>query len=139
MFNLVKINLFFVLFFLTTAVAFAANPKPLETDSVKVLYVIDSFDNEEVETVMPRAVLDSILQDVDSVYLGHAHSCVCDCAGGDVLFYFYEKGKARAKFYGNRGMSQICNRFTDSLDLVFKLKNARKINALTDSLMKKRK
>ena len=41
------------------------------------------------------------------------------------------------KFHANKGMSEICNYFTDSLNLVFKLKDASKINALADSLMNK--
>ena len=125
---------------MSTVFAFAAKPKSIETDSVKVVYVVDGIEDEEVEAVMPRAVLDSILQNVDSVYLAHYGSCLCDCFGDDQLFFsFYEKNQAHGKFYGSRGSREICSYFTDSLDLVFKLKDARKINALADSLMKKRK
>ena len=140
MFNLIKFKLMILLVAMSTVFAFAAKPKPIETDSVKVVYVVDGIEDEEVEAVMPRAVLDSILQDVDSVYLAHYGSCLCDCFGDDQLFFsFYEKNQAHGKFYGNRGSREICSYFTDSLDLVFKLKDARKINALADSLMKKRK
>lgn len=125
---------------LYVVVALAANPKPLETKSVKVVYVIDGAENEEVEAIMPRAALDSILQDVDSVYLAPYGSCLYDNFGDDqLLISFYDKNHDHTKFYGIKGVAQICNRFTDRLDLVFKLKNAHKINALADSLMKKSK
>ena len=131
---------FVCVLFICLATVFAAKPKSIETDSVKVVYVVDGIEDEEVEAVMPRSVLDSILQDVDSVYLAHYGSCLCDCFGDDQLFFsFYEKNQAHGKFYGNRGSREICSYFTDSLDLVFKLKDARKINALADSLKKKRK
>ena len=52
-------------------------------------------------------------------------------------FIFFEKGKKKLKFHANKGIPEICNYFTDSLDLVFKLKDASKINALADSLMNK--
>ena len=140
MFNLIKFKLMILLVALTTVFAFAAKPKSIETDSVKVVYVVDGIEDEEVEAVMPRSVLDSILQDVDSVYLAHYGSCLYDNFGDDLLlFSFYDKNQAHGKFYGNRGSREICSHFTDSLDLVFKLKDARKINALADSLMKKRK
>ena len=140
MFNLIKFKLMIVLVALSTVFAFAAKPKSIETDSVKVVYVVDGIEDEEVEDVMPRSVLDSILQDVDSVYLAHYGSCLYDNFGDDLLlFSFYDKNQAHGKFYGNRGSREICSHFTDSLDLVFKLKDARKINALADSLMKKRK
>ena len=125
---------------LYVVVALAANPKLLETKSVKVVYVIDGAENEEVEAIMPRAALDSILQDVDSVYLAPYGSCLYDNFGDDqLLISFYDKNHDHTKFYGIKGVAQICNRFTDRLDLVFKLKNAHKINALADSLMKKSK
>ena len=137
---MVLMRKFVCVLFICLATVFAAKPKSIETDSVKVVYVVDGIEDEEVEAVMPRAVLDSILQDVDSVYLAHYGSCLCDCFGDDQLFFsFYEKNQAHGKFYGNRGSREICSHFTDSLDLVFKLKDARKINALADSLMKKRK
>lgn len=116
---------------------FAEKPKPSESAFVRIKFVIDSFDNEEIDTIMPRATLESILQDVDSVYLAPYGSCLCDCAGGDLFFYLFEKGKKKLKFHANKGMPEICNYFTDSLDLVFKLKDANKINALADSLKKK--
>lgn len=120
--------------------ALAAKAVPLETDSVKVLYVIDSIDDEKVEVIMPRSVLDSIFQDVESVYLASYGACLCDCFGDDQLFFsFYDKSQFHGKFYGSKGLPQICNQLTSSLDLVFKLKNARKINALANSLSKKRK
>ena len=125
---------------LYVVVALAANPKLLETKSVKVVYVIDGAENEEVEAIMPRAALDSILQGVDSVYLAPYGSCLYDNFGDDqLLISFYDKNHYHIKFYGIKGVAQICNRFTDRVDLVFKLKNAHKINALADSLMKKRK
>lgn len=139
MFNFIKFKLFVVLVAMSTVFAFAAKPKPIETDSVKVVYVIDGMENEKVKAIMPRSVLDSILQDVDSVYLAHYGSCLYDNFGDDLLlFSFYDKNQVHGKFYGNRGSREICSHFTDSLDLVFKLKDARKINALADSLMKKR-
>lgn len=140
MFNLIKFNLMILLVALLTVFAFAAKPKSIETDSVKVVYVVDGIEDEEVEAVMSRSVLDSILQDVDSVYLAPSGACLCDCFGEDQLFFsFYDKKQSHRKFYGNKGMPEICNQFTSSLDMVFKLKNARKINALADSLFKKAK
>ena len=131
---------FICMILLYVVVALAANPKLLETKSVKVVYVIDGAENEEVEAIMPRAALDSILQDVDSVYLAPYGSCLYDNFGDDqLLISFYDKNHDHTKFYGIKGVAQICNRFTDRLDLVFKLKNAHKINALADSLMKKSK
>ena len=116
--------------------AFAAKPVPFEYNKVRVLYVIDSFDDEKVEAVVPRSVIDSILQDVDSVYLAPFGSCECDCAGDDLYFYFSEKPKAPAKFHVAVGMPEICTGFTDNLDLVLRLKNTDKIKALADSLAK---
>ena len=116
------------------AFAFAAKPVPFEYNKVRVLYVIDSLFDEEVEAVVPRSVIDSILQDVDSVYLapmGH-----CDCAGDDLYFYFSEKQKAPAKFHVAVGMPKICSDFTDNLDLVLRLKSTDKIKVLADSLAK---
>lgn len=140
MFNFIKFKLMILLVAMSTVFAFAAKPKSIETDSVKVVYVVDGIEDEEVEAVMPRAVLDSILQDVDSVYLAPSGACLCDCFGEDQLFFsFYDKKQSHRKFYGNKGMPEICNQFTSSLDMVFKLKNARKINALADSLFKKAK
>jgi len=140
MFNLIQFNLICALVALSSVFTFAAKSVPLETDSVKVLYVIDSIDDEKVEVIMPRSVLDSIFQDVDSVYLASYGACLCDCFGDDQLFFsFYDKSQFHGKFYGSKGLPQICNQLTSSLDLVFKLKNARKINALANSLSKKRK
>ena len=131
-------RIFQLIFFVFTATfIFAAKPMPSESAFVRIEYIIDSFDNEEVDTIMPRVVLDAILQDVDSVYLAPYSSCYCDCAGGDLFFYLFEKGEKKLKFHANKGMSEICNYFTDSLNLVFKLKDASKINALADSLMNK--
>lgn len=140
MFNLIQFNLICALVALSIEFALAAKAVPLETDSVKVLYVIDSIDDEKVEVIMPRSVLDSIFQDVDSVYLASYGACLCDCFGDDQLFFsFYDKSQFHGKFYGSKGLPQICNQLTSSLDLVFKLKNARKINALANFLSKKRK
>ena len=131
---------FVCVLFICLATVFAAKPKPIETDCVRVVYVVDGMENEKVKAIKPRSVLDSILQDVDSVYLAHYGSCLYDNFGdGQMFFSFYEKNQAHGKFYGNRGSREICSHFTDSLDLVFKLKDARKINVLADSLKKKRK
>lgn len=126
---------FFLCIILATF-AFAAKPVPFEYNKVRVLYVIDSFDDEKVEAVVPRSVIDSILQDVDSVYLAPFGSCECDCAGDDLYFYFSEKQKAPAKFHVAVGMPEICTGFTDNLDLVLKFKSTDKIKALADSLTK---
>ena len=137
---MVLMRKFVCVLFICLATVFAAKPKPIETDCVKVVYVVDGMENEKVKAIMPRSVLDSILQDVDSVYLAHYGSCLYDNFGdGQMFFSFYEKNQAHGKFYGNRGSREICSHFTDSLDLVFKLKDARKINVLADSLKKKRK
>ncbi|WP_173384481.1 hypothetical protein [Fibrobacter succinogenes] len=118
------------------AFAFAAKPVPFEYNKVRILYVIDSFDDEKVEAVLPRSVIDSILQDVDSVYFAPFGACDCDCAGDDLYFYFSEKQKAPAKFHVAVGMPKICTGFTDNLDLVLRLKSTDKIKALADSLAK---
>ena len=137
---MVLMRKFVCVLFICLATVFAAKPKSIETDSVKVVYVVDGIEDEEVEAVMPRSVLDSIFQDVDSVYLASYGACLCDCFGDDQLFFsFYDKSQFHGKFYGSKGLPQICNQLTSSLDLVFKLKNARKINALANSLSKKRK
>lgn len=126
-----------ILFFAFSVISiFATKPIAFDTANVRIKYIVDSFNNEKIDTIMPRVVLDSILQDVDSVYISHYGSCFCDCAGDDLFFYFFEKGEKKLKFHANKGIPQICNYFTDSLDLVFKLKDASKINALADSLMK---
>ncbi|MBO4830274.1 MAG: hypothetical protein J5534_12775 [Fibrobacter sp.] len=132
-----KKNIFFILLLVTFA--FAAKPVPFEYNKVRILYVIDSFDDEKVEAVLPRSVIDSILQDVDSVYFAPFGACDCDCAGDDLYFYFSEKQKAPAKFHVAVGMPKICTGFTDNLDLVLRLKSADKINAIADSLMKEYK
>ena len=137
---MVLMRKFVCVLFICLATVFAAKPKPIETDCVRVVYVVDGMENEKVKAIKPRSVLDSILQDVDSVYLAHYGSCLYDNFGdGQMFFSFYEKNQAHGKFYGNRGSREICSHFTDSLDLVFKLKDARKINVLADSLKKKRK
>lgn len=43
----------------------APQPSPTFTD-VRVKFVINSFDNEEIETTIPFSMLESILQSVDS-------------------------------------------------------------------------
>ena len=116
--------------------AFAAKPVPFEYNKVRVLYIIDSFDDEKVEAVLPRSVIDSVLQDVDSVYLAPMGHCDCDCAGGDLYFYFSEKRKAPVKFHTVVGLPEICGGFTDNLDLVLRLKSTDKVKALADSLAK---
>ena len=80
-----KKNIFFILLLVTFA--FAAKPVPFEYNKVRILYVIDSFDDEKVEAVLPRSVLDSILLDVDSVFFAPLGACDCACAGGDIFFY----------------------------------------------------
>lgn len=46
-----KKNIFFILLLVTFA--FAAKPVPFEYNKVRILYVIDSFDDEKVEAVLP--------------------------------------------------------------------------------------
>ena len=121
---------------LVAIASFAAKPVPFEYNKVRVLYVIDSLFDEEVEAVVPRSVIDSILQDVDSVYLAPMGHCDCDCAGDDLYFYFSEKQKAPVKFHVAVGMPKICSDFTDNLDLVLRLKSTDKIKVLADSLAK---
>ena len=84
-----KKNIFFILLLVTFA--FAAKPVPFEYNKVRILYVIDSFDDEKVEAVLPRSVLDSILLDVDSVFFAPLGACDCACAGGDIFFYLSKK------------------------------------------------
>lgn len=128
-----KKNIFFILLLVTFA--FAAKPVPFEYNKVRILYVIDSFDDEKVEAVLPRSVLDSILQDVDSVYFAPFGACDCDCAGGDIFFYLSKKKDIRAIFKANFP-DRICSKASDSLDLVLRLKDDRKIKALEEKLLK---
>ena len=116
------------------AFAFAAKPVPFEYNKVRVLYVIDSFNDEEVEAVVPRSVIDSILQDVDSVYLAPKGHCDCDCAGDDLYVYFSEKKKDTSKFNVALGMPKICRDFKVNIDLVIRLTSTDKIKQITDSL-----
>lgn len=112
MFNLIKFSLVCTLVALSTEFALAAKSVPLETDSVKVLYVIDSIDDEKVEVIMPRSVLDSIFQDVDSVYLASYGACLCDCFGDDQLFFL---SMTRVNFMGNSMEVKVCPKFAISL------------------------
>lgn len=128
-----KKNIFFILLLVTFA--FAAKPVPFEYNKVRILYVIDSFDDEKVEAVLPRSVLDSILLDVDSVFFAPLGACDCDCAGGDIFFYLSKKKDIRAIFKANFP-DRICSKASDSLDLVLRLKDDRKIKALEEKLLK---
>ena len=128
-----KKNIFFILLLVTFA--FAAKPVPFEYNKVRILYVIDSFDDEKVEAVLPRSVIDSILQDVDSVYFAPFGACDCDCAGGDIIFYPSNKENARALFKTN-SIARLCSSVSDSLDLVLRLKDNRKIKTLGENLLK---
>jgi hypothetical protein len=96
------------------------------------------FDDEIVDTEMPRSVLDSILQDVDSVYFAPFGACDCDCAGGDIFFYPSNKKDTRAIFKAN-SPARICSKASDSLDLVLRLKDNRKIKALEENLLKQKR
>ena len=92
-----KKNIFFILLLVTFA--FAAKPVPFEYNKVRILYVIDSFDDEKVEAALPRSVLDSILQDVDSVYFAPFGACDCDCAGDDDKAHIYWKSSTHTRVH----------------------------------------
>ena len=128
-------KILFVFLFVINA-AFAGFPSPVKSANIRVVYIVDTFDDDVIDTEVPRSVLDSILQDVDSVYFAPFGACDCDCAGDDLYFYFSEKQKAPAKFHVAVGMPQICTGFTDNLDLVLRLKSTDKIKNLADSLAK---
>ena len=71
--------------------AFAGFPSPVKSANIRIVYIVDMFENEVVDTEMPRSVLDSILLDVDSVFFAPLGACDCDCAGGDIFFYLSKK------------------------------------------------
>lgn len=97
--------------------------------------VIDSFDNDEIETKIPYSLLESVLQSVDSVYLSPLGQCNCDCAGGDLSFYLSKKENASASFYTNIGLSHICSPINQNTELVLRVKDKHKIKAIADTLM----
>lgn len=112
----------------------ATQPSPTFTD-VRVKFVIDSFDNDEIETKIPYSLLESVLQSVDSVYLSPLGQCNCDCAGGDLSFYLSKKENASASFYTNIGLSHICSPINQNTELVLRVKDKHKIKAIADTLM----
>ena len=115
--------------------AFAGFPSPVKSANIRVVYIVDTFDDDVIDTEVPRSVLDSILQDVDSVYFAPFGACDCDCAGGDIFFYLSKKKDIRAIFKANFP-DRICSKASDSLDLVLRLKDDRKIKALEEKLLK---
>ena len=115
--------------------AFAGFPSPVKSANIRVVYIVDTFDDDVIDTEVPRSVLDSILQDVDSVYFAPFGACDCDCAGGDIFFYLSKKKDIRAIFKANFP-DRICSKASDSLNLVLRLKDDRKIKALEEKLLK---
>lgn len=115
--------------------AFAGFPSPVKSANIRVVYIVDTFDDDVIDTEVSRSVLDSILQDVDSVYFAPFGACDCDCAGGDIFFYLSKKKDIRAIFKANFP-DRICSKASDSLDLVLRLKDDRKIKALEEKLLK---
>lgn len=115
----------------------ASRPSPTFPD-VRVKFVIDSFDNEEIDTKIPYSMLESILQSVDSVYLAPQGQCDCDCAGGDLIFYLSEKKNASVSFYTNIGLSHFCSPVGQNMELVLRVKDNHKIKAIADALMGKK-
>lgn len=115
--------------------AFAGFPSPVKSANIRVVYIVDTFDDDVIDTEVPRSVLDSILQDVDSVYFAPFGACDCDCAGGDIIFYPSNKENARALFKTNF-IARLCSSVSDSLDLVLRLKDNRKIKTLGENLLK---
>ena len=127
-------KILFVFLFIINA-AFAGFPSPVKSANIRVVYIVDMFENEVVDTEMPRSVLDSILLDVDSVFFAPLGACDCACAGGDIFFYLSKKKDIRAIFKANFP-DRICSKASDSLDLVLRLKDDRKIKALEEKLLK---
>ena len=39
--------------------AFAGFPSPVKSANIRIVYIVDMFENEVVDTEMPRSVLDS--------------------------------------------------------------------------------
>ena len=115
--------------------AFAGFPSPVKSANIRIVYIVDMFENEVVDTEMPRSVLDSILLDVDSVFFAPLGACDCACAGGDIIFYPSNKENARALFKTN-SIARLCSSVSDSLDLVLRLKDNRKIKTLGENLLK---
>lgn len=122
-------------FFLAINTVFAELPSSVKNTNIRIVYIVDMFENEVVDTEMPRSVLDSILLDVDSVFFAPLGACDCDCAGGDIFFYLLKKKDIRAIFKANFP-DRICSKASDSLDLVLRLKDDRKIKALEEKLLK---
>ena len=96
----------------------APQSSPTFTD-VRVKFVIDSFDNDEIETKIPYSI----------------GQCNCDCAGGDLSFYLSKKENASASFYTNIGLSHICSPINQNTELVLRVKDKHKIKAIADTLM----
>ena len=101
----------------------------------KVRYIIDSFDNDEIVSEIPISQLENVLQDADSVYFGKVGECTCDCAGGDILFSFFNDKKT--KFFASAKMDKICSLIGEDLVLIWKLKNSDKLKNIIDLLTRK--
>ncbi len=67
-------KILFVFLFVINA-AFAGFPSPVKSANIRVVYIVDTFDDDVIDTEVPRSVLDSILQDVDSVYFAPFGAC----------------------------------------------------------------
>ena len=103
---------------------------------VKVRYIIDSFNDDEIVSEIPISYLETVLQDADSVYFGKVGQCTCDCAGGDILFSFFNDKKT--KFFASAKMDKICSLIGEDLVLIWKLKNSDKLKNIIDLLTRKK-
>lgn len=130
-------KILFVFIFILNA-AFAGFPSPVKSANIRVVYIVDTFDDDVIDTEVSRSVLDSIFQDVNSVYFAPFGACDCDCAGGDIFFYPSNKENIRALFKTNF-IARLCSSISDSLDLVLRLKDNRKVKALGENLLKQNK
>lgn len=122
---------------LMVVVAYGNQPLPFNDSSVRVEYVVDSFDDEKIESVIPRSTLESIIQSADGVYFGNIGECSCGCAGGDI--YFYGASDSIPSFFSSALMDRICTSISGDLVLIWKLKNQNELKIIIDSLKVKKK
>lgn len=127
---------FFILFFLSLNPACSQTPHFDHHSKIKVEYVVDSFDDETIESTILSSELESIIQSADSVYFGSTTECECECAGGNLLFYFSDEKKAPANFYTGALYDRLCSPLNNKINLIWKFKDSSRLNAIIKALKK---
>lgn len=100
---------------------------------IKVEYIVDSFENEALESTISSSVLENLIQNADTVYFGSTGECECDCAGGDLLFYF-SNDKKHVNFYTGGMYDRLCSPLSERINLIWKFKDSKGLKAVVDMM-----